>query len=127
MTTHTPAVADAENQLAQSAYESIRSINHLTVGGKAIPAPELYAMLGNLKCLGHALDQTLRQLAHCLGSSLNVYAVYEDDGGNPEESAAYAMDSMREAAFHAEKLGMLLEGAQDDISRQGVYTAKGGR
>ncbi len=127
MTTQTPAVAEAENQLAQAAYQSVRSINHLTISGKAIPAPELYAMLGNFKCLGHALDQVLRQLAHCLASSLNTYAVYEDDGGNPEESVAYAMDSMREAAFHAEKLGMLLDGAQDDISRQGVYSPNGGR
>ena len=127
MTTDIPLVADAEAQLAHAAHESIRSINHLTVGGKAIPAPELYAVLGDLKSLGHALDQALRQLSHCLASSLNTYAVYEDDGGNPEESVAYAMDSMREAAFHAEKLGLLLDGAQDDISRQGVYRPAGGR
>ncbi len=127
MTTQTATVADAENQLAQAAHDSIRAINHLTIDGKAIPAPELYIMLGNFKSLGHALDQGLRQLARCLAASLNSYAVYEDDGGNPEESVAYAMDSMREAAYHAEKLGALLGGAQDDISRQGFHSAGEGR
>jgi len=114
-------VAAAETKLAQTANESIRAINHLTIDGKAIPAPEVYDLLGNLKCLGYGLDQAIRQLSRALGASLGVYAVYEDDGGNPEESVMYAMDAMRLAAEHGARIGVLLEGAQTDISRQGYY------
>jgi hypothetical protein len=119
MTTHTVAVR--ENELAETAYQSIRSINHITIDAKAIPAPEVYNLLGTLKCLAYSLDQALRQLARALAGSLAVYAVYEDEGGNPEESVAYAMDSMRAAADHAGRMGELLAAAQDDISRQGYY------
>ena len=114
-------VAGSETKLAQTAYESIRAINHLTIDGKAIPAPEVYDLLGNLKCLGYGLDQAIRQLSRALGASLGVYAVYEDDGGNPEESVMYAMDAMRLAAEHGARIGALLEGAQTDISRQGYH------
>ena len=114
-------IGGAENTLAETAYEAIRAINHLTTTGAAIPAPEMYSILGNLTCLGHGLDQALRQLARGLATSLSTFAVYEDDGGNPDESVAYAIDSMQVAAAHAAQLGTLLQGAQDDISRQGVY------
>lgn len=124
MSSQTTHVADTENQLAETAYESIRAINHLTIDGKAIPAPEVYDLLGNLKCLAGGLDQALRQLARALAASLRVYAVYEEDGGNPEESVAYAMDSMGVAADHASQLGVLLEAAQGDLSRQGYYPPK---
>jgi hypothetical protein len=122
-----PRVADMENELASTAYESIRAINHLTIDGKAIPAPEVYTLLGNLKCLGWSLDQALRQLSRALAKSLTMFAVYEDEGGNPEESVAYAMDSLRTAAEHAAHIGRLLEGAQGDISRQGVYRSQNTR
>ncbi len=114
-------VAGTETKLAQTANESIRAINHLTIDGKAIPAPEVYDLLGHLKCLGYGLDQVIRQLSRALGASLGVYAVYEDDGGNPEESVMYAMDAMRLAAEHGARIGALLEGAQTDISRQGYH------
>ena len=121
----TDRVADTENELASTAYEAIRAINHLTIDGKAIPAPEVYTLMGNLKCLGWSLDQALRQISRALAKSLTVYAVYEDEGGNPEESVAYAMDSLRTAAEHAAHIGRLLEAAQTDISRQGYYRTPG--
>ncbi|MEW1952810.1 hypothetical protein [Terrabacter sp. NPDC080008] len=115
-----PAGAE-ERELARAATEAIRGINHLTVGSPAIPAPQMFEVLGDLKCLGYGLEQALRQLARSLASSLAVYAVFEEDGGNPEESVAYAMDSMRVAAGHASRLGEVLDFAQIDISRQGYY------
>lgn len=115
-----PAGAE-ERELAHAATEAIRGINHLTEGSPAIPAPQMFEVLGDLKCLGYGLEQALRQLARSLASSLAVYAVFEEDGGNPEESVAYAMDSMRVAAGHASRLGEVLDFAQTDISRQGYY------
>jgi hypothetical protein len=118
----TSASAGAQgHQLATTATHAVRGINHLTVGSPAIPAPEMYEVLGELKILGYGLDQALRQLARSLASSLTVFAVFEEDGGNPEESIAYAMDSMRVAAGHASRLGEVLDFAQTDISRQGYY------
>lgn len=110
-----------EHELADAASQAIRGINHLTIDSPAIPAPEMFEVLGDLKCLGYGLDQALRQLARSLASSLAVYALFEEDGGNPEESIAYAMDSMRVAAGHASRLGEVLDFAQADISRQGYY------
>lgn len=121
-TQRTPEPAGArEHELADGASQAIRAINHLTIGAHAIPAPEMFEVLGDLKSLGYGLEQALRQLARSLASSLAVYAVYEEDGGNPEESVAYAMESMRVAAGHASRLGEVLDGAQADISRQGYY------
>jgi hypothetical protein len=117
-----PGTAGArERELANAATEAIRGITHLTLGSPPIPAPEMFEVLGDLKCLGYGLDQALRQLARSLASSLAVYAVFEEDGGNPEESVAYAMDSMRVAAGHESRLGEVLDFAQADITRQGYY------
>ena len=117
-----PGTAGAkERELANAATEAIRGITHLTLGSPPIPAPQMFEVLGDLKCLGYGLDQALRQLARSLGSFLAVYAVFEEDGGNPEESVAYAMDSMRVAAGHASRLGEVLDFAQADITRQGYY------
>lgn len=119
---HTPEPAGSkERELAHAASEAVRDINHRTIGSPAIPAPQIYEVLGDLKALGYGLEQTLRQLARSLASSLSVYALYEEDGGNPEESIAYAMESMRVAAGHAGRLGEVLDSAQCDISRQGFY------
>lgn len=121
-TEHAPEPAGIkEHELANAACEAIRDINHRTIRSPAIPAPEMYEVLGDLKTLGYGLEQALRQLARSLASSMAVYALYEEDGGNPEESIAYAMDSMRVAAGHASRLGEVLDSAQSDISRQGFY------
>ncbi|MDN5795879.1 MAG: hypothetical protein L0H79_09030 [Intrasporangium sp.] len=116
--THLP---DPVNEHAAAAYESIRALCHATVGRGPIPPPQVYEVLGNLKCLGYGLTQALRQLSRALAESLTVYAVYEDDGDNPEESIAYAMESLRAAADRATQLAVLLDAAQDDLSRIGIH------
>ncbi len=62
------------------AYEAIRAINHLTLGG-AMPAPLVYSILGNLKGVGHMLPQGLDQLGRGLEASLSAYDVTESDPG----------------------------------------------
>ena len=119
--TERPSIGARGQELAAAAHEAVRDLTHLSASCPPIPAPEVYEVLGNLKCLGYSLDQTLRQLARSLAVSLSVYAVYEDDGGDPEQSVAYAMDSMRVAADHASRLGEILDAAQADISRQGYH------
>ena len=65
-------------QCADDAYEAIRSINHLTISTRSLPAPLVYQVLGNFKGVGNM--QALNQLAAGLGKSLDTHVVYEDDG-----------------------------------------------
>lgn len=110
-----------ETELADTAYESIRSINHRTITARPIPAPEMYSILGNLKCLGHGLDQALQQLSTALELSLATHAVYETDGGDPTTRTAWAMGDMQSAAEHAAAIGVLLESAQGEIAQQAYH------
>lgn len=103
---------------ADDAYEAIRAINHLTMWAK-LPAPLVYLILGNLKGVGNMLPQALGQLSSGLGRSLDEYEVYEDDGGDPVQRTAVAVDHLRRAAELAQELGVELERAQGAISRQG--------
>src|SRR5689334_2538700 len=53
-------------QQATTAANTVRGIVHDTLGQDAIPAPELYPILGQLEDLAAGLDQALRQLAGSL-------------------------------------------------------------
>ena len=105
-------------QHADDAYEAIRAINHLTLGGST-PAPLVYSILGNLKGVGHMLPQALTQLAAGLSRSLVTHDVYEDDGRDPVQSVATATDHLTRAAELAAQIGVELERAQSAISGQG--------
>ena len=113
MTFPTPEIEHAD-----TAYESMRAINHLTITTHAIPAPEMYAILGNLKCLGYALDQALRQLCSALQLSLDTFDVYETDGADPVTRAGWAIGDMTAAAEYAAHLGRCLDSAQSEVARQ---------
>jgi hypothetical protein len=105
---------------ADAIYESVRTINHLTIRDFVAPAPTVYGVLGNLKgATGDMLAQALTQLAAGLERSLDEYDVYEDDGRNPSESVASAAGHMRAAAGLAEQIGKHLADAQNAIAGQG--------
>lgn len=105
--------------LADDACHAIRGINHLTVRGPAMPAPQLYEVLGSLKQLGPGLEQALTHLGDALVRSLAEYQVYEDDGADPASSVATCRAAITRAASRAASLGDLLEDAQQAIARQG--------
>ena len=117
MDEHTPPVVAH----AETAYEAIRAINHLTVG--AVPAPLLYDVLGNLKGVGHLLPQALTQLGRGLAGSLSAYDVYDGAGKDPAASVARARACLAEAGARAADLGRLLEAAQCAINEQGYHPA----
>lgn len=106
---------------AQDAYEAIRRINDNTIfAGDGIPAPVLYRALSFLQSAGgYGLAQALDQLGRGLERSLATHDVYEDDGRDPADSVAHAMDAMNEAMALAERVGPLLDEAQAAITRQG--------
>jgi hypothetical protein len=113
--------ATAELTLAETAYESIRAINHLTISTHPIPAPELYGILGNLKSLAWCLDQALHQLGNGLRMSLTTHQVYESDGADPAMRATWALGQMEGAALHALTIGALLDRAQTELAGQGYH------
>jgi len=116
-TEHTDTEEPPVVQHADDAYEAIRAINHLT--GATYPAPVVYAVLGNLKGVGHLLPQGLRQLGAGLERSLDEYDVYEADDADPTPRAISARAYLEEAAVLAAQVGELLEKAQSAISQQG--------
>lgn len=101
------------------AYEALRAINHLTLGG-AIPAPVVYEVLGNLKGVGHMLPQALSQLGTGLTASLEAFDVY-DHKGDPADNVTQARAYLLEAAEKSRELGELLEAAQGAINSQGYH------
>lgn len=111
---------------AQEAYEAIRRINHATIfTGDGLPAPVVYRTLGFLQSAGgYGLAQALGQLARGLERSLDTHDVYEDDGRDPVESVAHAVDAITEAVVLLEYVGPLLDYAQAAISRQGYQSAE---
>ena len=109
---------------ALDAYEAIRSINHATIfTGDGIPAPVVYRVLGFLQsAAGYGMAQALRQLARGLERSLSTFDVYEDDGRDPADSVAHAVNALTDAADLLQHVGPLLDNAQAAISRQGYRT-----
>lgn len=105
-------------ELADEAYENVRAINHLTIGGASLPAPLVYEVTGSLKAAEYGLRQALEQLAGGLLRSFDDHEVVEDDGADPWPRAHAAAGFLREAAERAGAIGDLLERAQLAINRQ---------
>jgi hypothetical protein len=105
---------------ADAAYEAVRAINHLTIFGPALPAPDLYPVLGTLAQLGHGLDQGIGQLSRGLQRSPEFYELYEaDPGRTPTEVIAEAVHWLDDAAQHARDCGYTLSKAHTVIAGQG--------
>ena len=109
---------------ALDAYEAIRSINHATIfTGDGIPAPVVYRVLGFLQsAAGYGMAQALGQLARGLERSLSTFDVYEDDGRDPADSVAHAVNALTDAADRRHPVGPLGANAQAARSRQGERT-----
>ena len=110
---------------AQDAYEAIRSMNHATIfTGDGIPAPVVDRVLGFLQSAGgYGLAQALGQLARGLERSLSTHDVREDDGRDPVDSVAHAVNVMGDAIVLLQRVGSLLDDAQAAIARQGYRAA----
>ena len=87
---------------ARTAAEAIRAMNHLTIRGPAIPAPDVYDILGQLETACYRLVQTLNQLSHALEDSLSVCQY--DPEPDPDIYIEEALLELQEAAFHADQL-----------------------
>lgn len=111
---------DALARHADTAYEAVRAINHLTIFGPAIPAPDLYPVLGTLAQLGHGLDQAIGQLTRGLQRSPEFYDLYDaDPGRTPAQVIDDAVQWLARAAQHARDCGYALSKAHTAIAGQG--------
>ena len=109
-----PAIVDD----ADEAYDSIKSIARRSSGG-SIPAPVVYALLGNLKSAGgYTLAEALENIAGGLQHSLKTHDVY-DEGGDAAANVDQATAELRAAAKLAGQIGRHLDAAQSVINRQG--------
>ncbi len=105
-------------QHADDAYESIRAINHLNY--TSLPAPVVYAVLGNLKNVAHQMPQALTSLTDGLTRSLDTHDVTEVDRGvDPAVQVQIAGDHLAIAARLIAEAGQELEKAQTAIAGQG--------
>lgn len=110
-------------QDAEDAAEAIRAINHATiVAPTGIPAPDVYAFLGEIIRATAGLSQSLDQIGGGLLRSLDHFEVTDHDG-NPETNAAAAADAMRQASDCARQATTLLDAAQSAIAGQGYREA----
>ena len=110
-------------QHADTAYEAVRRIAASTLFRPALPAPDLYPVLGSLALLGHSLQQALGQLADGLDRSPQFYDLREDDPDrNPAYSIAEAVGWLSSAAQHAGTLGHACSKAQAAIAGQGWHS-----
>lgn len=92
----------------------------VAVLGRAVPAPELYEVLGNVKlAAGSLLAELLGRLADGIERSIDEFEVYEARGGSPVTNAAAAASLLQGAAAHADRVLRLLDEAQTAICWQG--------
>lgn len=109
------------DQLASELYDGMHDLG-VAVLGRAVPAPELYGILGNIKSAGgYYLGELLERLADGIERSVDEYEVYEDDGGDPVLRAALAASLIQGAAAHATRVAQCLEAAQSAIAAQGHH------
>lgn len=108
-------------RLAGELYDDMHDLS-VAVMGRAVPAPELYDILGNLKFAGgYYLAELLGRLADGIERSLDEFEVYEANGGDPVAHAMLAASMLQGAAAHAERVGRLLEEAHTAIAFQGHH------
>ncbi|MCL2794982.1 MAG: hypothetical protein FWD85_06715 [Microbacteriaceae bacterium] len=107
--------------VADELYEDVRELS-VAVMNRAVPAPELYGILGNLKFAGgYFLAEALGRLADGIERSVAEFDVYEVENVSPAVNAATAAAMLEGAARYAEKLAQLLEAAQVAINGQGHH------
>jgi hypothetical protein len=96
---------------AQDAAYNIRELNHLTLCGPALSAPQISSVMQALVQLVDRLPQTLEQLGQHLEKRLSEDAVRMDTGQPPAQAVAEVLARLAEARVltepaNYEKYGM---------------------
>lgn len=115
-------MTSTRSELASAIDAHVKDLEQRVRNADAIPAPEAYELLGELKwALGHTAGDLLNHTGDKLLASLKVYDV-TDSRGDAYDNAEVAIEHLRVAARLAGELGRHLEHAQTAIAGQGYNT-----
>jgi len=109
--------AAAAVELADTASEAIRALNHAT-RRRDLPAPVAYELLAGMAEIGYRLDQLSGQISVGLLRSTDLYDVY-DTNRDPKVSHAMAEAALIDGARHVYMAAERFAEAQAAISGQG--------
>ena len=120
-----PFDPDYLRQVAGTFAETVRVMNHATLGDTgALEYPsDAYSLLGHLYTGTGRMPQLVAQLNAFLDGWQASGQLGDSNGGDPTRQAASAAYSLGEAHVHALKLTEALQKAQNAIS--GLYVREG--
>ncbi|MEE1768449.1 hypothetical protein PUR34_09795 [Streptomyces sp. JV185] len=105
--------------LADTAAEAIRSLNHATQSKGELTYPgDAYEVVASLKVLTQRLPQSFEQLSHFLGGLAESGAVTADYGA-PDEHLAEARSALASGVLIAQTLTEFLDSAHSSLAPLG--------
>jgi hypothetical protein len=103
--------------LARTAAETVRSLNHATLGGAGLGQPaDAYELIGELSLAASGLPQLLAQVGRWLASALASGRLGCDDGTDPVAAVSGAWMFISDARSAASALARDLGNAQQQLS-----------
>lgn len=115
-----PALGESSNAslaLARTAAETIRALNHATLGGSGLDQPaDAYQLLGELSLAASRLPQLLTQVGRWLDGALAAGQLGCDDRTDPAIAVSGAQTHMTAARNTAAALARDLDYAQQQIA-----------
>jgi len=108
---------DATVALAHAVAESVRSLNHATLGGGGLSQPaDAYQVLGELALAASRLPQLLAQVGRWLNAALACGQLGCDDGTDPAIAVSEAWMFLSDARTAAAALARDLDHAQQQLA-----------
>jgi len=103
--------------LARTAAETVRTLNHATLGGDGLEQPsDAYEVLGELSLTASRIPQLLGQVGTWLAAALAAGRLGCDDGTDPAAAVGGAWLFISDARASAASLARDLEQAQQQLA-----------
>lgn len=104
-------------ELAQTAAQHVRELNHRTRGTDALAGPaQLYRLVGELALLVNGLPQLLNQLDRWLHAEHDADRVRSDDHADPGPAVGRATTHLADAGDTARNLAHTMARAQQHLA-----------
>jgi hypothetical protein len=108
---------DRTLELARTAAEAVRALNHATLGGDGLrQAADAYTVLGELSLAASGLPQLLGQVGRWLAAALAAGRLGCDDGTDPAAAVSGAWLFISDARASAAALARDLGQAQQQLA-----------
>ena len=105
-------------ELAQTAAQHVRELNHRTRGPDAFTGPaQLYRLVGEIALLADGLPQLLNQLGRWLHAEHDADRVRSDDHADPGPAVDRATTHLADAGDTARDLAHTMACAQQHLAR----------